>query len=82
MAGIVGNAPVLANQLSHYPQLLDILVERINYGNFLSESKVTNLLDDWLKLARTQEEWVNYFCNFKLEHEFRIGVELLERKIE
>ena len=82
VAAIVGNAPVLANQLSHYPQLLDILVERINYGNFLSESKVTKLLDDWLKLARTQEEWVNYFCNFKLEHEFHIGVELLERKIE
>jgi glutamate-ammonia-ligase adenylyltransferase len=79
VASIVGNAPVLATQLSQYPQLLDVLVNR-EAGNF--ETDITlHMLDEWLKLARDQEEWVNYFCNFKLEQEFRIGVDLLERKI-
>ncbi len=80
VAGIVGNAPVLANQLSHHPQLLDILVERSNGGH--DDTNIADMLEDWLKSARTQEEWVNYFCIFKLEHEFRIGVDLLERKID
>ncbi len=84
VAGIVGNAPVLANQLSHHPQLLDILVERGNGGvnAGAASENIADMLADWLKSARSQEEWVNYFCSFKLEHEFRIGVNLLEQKID
>jgi [glutamine synthetase] adenylyltransferase / [glutamine synthetase]-adenylyl-L-tyrosine phosphorylase len=79
VASIVGNAPVLAAQLSQYPQLLDVLVNR-EISNV--EAEITlHMLDEWLKLARDQEELVNYFCSFKLEQEFRIGVDLLERKI-
>lgn len=82
VAAIVGNAPVLAGQLSHYPQLLDILVDRSSHmGDDMARS-LSEMMDEWLSLARGQEEWVEYFCNFKREQEFRLGVELLERRMD
>lgn len=78
---LVGNAPVLATRLSRYPQMLDLVVER-NVEQ-LDKSSGNMLLDltNWLTLARNEEEVAEYFCLFKLEKEFMIGVQLLERSI-
>jgi [glutamine synthetase] adenylyltransferase / [glutamine synthetase]-adenylyl-L-tyrosine phosphorylase len=76
---LIGNAPVLARRLSRYPQLIDLVVQR----NFSITSAVSleEDLTNWLNLARNEEEIYHYYCMFKLEKEFMVGVRLLERSI-
>ncbi len=75
---LIGNAPVLAKRLSRYPQLLDLVVQR----NFSTPTfALPQDLDNWLNLARNEEEVYHYYCMFKLEKEFMVGVQLLERSI-
>lgn len=75
---LIGNAPVLAKRLLRYPQLLDLVVQR----HFDTPSfSLSQDLDNWLGLARNEEEIYHYYCMFKLEKEFMVGVQLLERSI-
>ncbi len=81
VTGLIGNAPTLATRLSRYPQLLDLVVERNVEQLDKSSGSLKLDLTNWLTLARNEEEIYHYFCLFKLEKEFMIGVQLLQRTI-
>jgi [glutamine synthetase] adenylyltransferase / [glutamine synthetase]-adenylyl-L-tyrosine phosphorylase len=81
IADIAGNAPVMAKTLSSYPQLLDLLVNHQADRMPKEFADMQRTLDDWLSLARSDEERVTNYCMFQLEQEFMIGVLLLRQQI-
>ena len=76
-AGMLGIAPRLADTLSHYPQVMDALVDPSFFGPLQDASALALRLDTALAQSRHDEDLLERVRMFGLEYMFLIGVRIL-----
>ncbi|MBZ6378318.1 bifunctional glutamine synthetase adenylyltransferase/deadenyltransferase [Pacificimonas flava] len=81
LARVMGHAPRLAAQFGRNPELLDVLIgaERDPIG---SSAELEAELSDLLRRAQNEEEALDTLRRWARENRFRIGVLLVDRRID
>lgn len=81
IADIMGSAPVLAETLSRYPELLDMVLYGNFYQNLPDKDSMAHELQELLSNVDDLETRQDFLRRFKKEKQFQAGVQLLKKLI-